>query len=142
MMVITSTRWSFDADFDKFDIFNIDTKRDETNYTMNKDRKMSGETNVLTYSVRRQIEKFVGSEGKKLSPRDIDIWEIEKLNDSQDNKILEKEFYLKQNEKAEALEDVEIDFNKEQKMKDPPLPVPAPLDDDDDDEFFDAVDGV
>ena len=142
MMVITSTRWSFDADFDEFDIFNIDTKRDNSNYIMNKDREMAGETNVLTYSIRRQSEKFVGSEGKKLSPRDIDIWEIEKLNDSEDNEILNKEFYLKQNEKAEALEDVEISFNKEQKMKDPPLPIPAPLDDDDDDEFFDAVDGV
>lgn len=135
MMVITSTRWSFDAKFDEFDIFNIDTKRDETNYKMKvnekENKKMTGKTDVLTYSIRRQSEKFTGSEGKKLSARSIDIWEIEKLDDSVDNEILKKVFYLKQKEKGEALEDVEIDFNKEQKMKDPPLPVPAPLDDDD-----------
>lgn len=127
MMIITSTRWSFDAKFDEFDIFNIDTKRDETNFTMNKNREMSGKSKFLEYSIRRQSEKFIGSEGKKLSARDIDIWEIEKLDDSKDNEILKKVFYLKQNDKAQALEDVEIDFNKEQKMKDPPLPVPAPF---------------
>ena len=123
IMAITSTRWSFDNKFDEFNIFNIDTKRDNTNYLMKVNKEISGKNEILKFTVRRQNEKFIGSSGTKINANDIDIWEIEKLSYDKDNEILSKQkFYSQQTKKGKALEDVDIDFNLEQKMKAPPLP--------------------
>ena len=126
IVAITGTSWSFNKKWDEFDLFN-DAPQDYLNMEMKKNKKVSGESSYLKYSIERlEDEPFLGSEGKKIKMT-VDIFVIEKLSSEKDSEILGKSFYLSQQNKGEQLQKVEIDFDVEQKEPEPPLPIPAPI---------------
>jgi hypothetical protein len=126
IVAITGTSWSFNNKWDEFGLFN-DAPQDYLNMEMKKNKKVSGESSYLKYSIERlEDEPFLGSEGKKIKMT-VDIWVIEKLSSEKDNDILGKVFYLSQQKKGQELQNVDIDFDVEQKEPEPPLPKPAPI---------------
>ena len=126
IVAITGTSWSFNNKFDEFDLFN-DAPQDYLNMEMKQKGKVDGESSYLKYSIERlEDEPFLGSEGKKIKMT-VDIFVIEKLSSEKDNDILGKDFYLSQKKKGQELQNVDIDFNEEQKEPEPPLPKPAPI---------------
>lgn len=132
IVAITSTKWSFDKNWDEFELFktrdpNYPPTQNDINLDMKKNKRFQYYTNKADYKIERlENEPFLGSNGKKIK-MNVDLWIINKTDEGIDSDILGKVFYLSQQIKGAKLENIDIDFKKEQKEPEPPLPIQAPI---------------